>query len=64
MMAAKQKDEETKGIDNSMGLSRQMEKIKIQQFLLAKKREDTWQRAIGTLGLKPTLLKEMKRTEI
>lgn len=41
-----------------------MEKLKIQQFLIAKKREDTWQRALGTLGLRPTLIKEVSRTEI
>ncbi len=45
-------------------LSRQMEKLQIQQFLIAKKREETWSRAIGAIGLKPNLIKELDRNQI
>ena len=45
-------------------LSKQMEKMQILQFLNAKRREETWQRAIGTIGLKPTIIKELDRQQI
>lgn len=48
----------------STGMSRQMEKLKIQQFLLEKRREETWQRALISLGLRPQLLQEMSREQI
>ncbi len=49
---------------NSLELSKQLEKVKIQQYLLEKRREEVWQRSIIQLGHKPTLLKEMKRADI
>lgn len=48
----------------STGMTRQMEKLKIQQFLLEKRREETWQRALTSLGLRPQLLQEMSREQI
>lgn len=49
---------------NSLELSKQLEKVRIQQYLLEKRRQEVWQRSICQLGHKPTLLKEMKRLEI
>lgn len=42
----------------------QIEKLKIQQFLIGKRREETWSRALGAIGLKPNLIKEITKEDI
>lgn len=49
---------------NSMELSRQLEKLKVQQLLFEKRREEVWSRALTMLGLRPTILKEIKRQDL
>jgi hypothetical protein len=41
-----------------------MEKLKIQQFMIAKKREDVLQSALLNLGLKPEETKHLSREDI
>ncbi|CDW86679.1 UNKNOWN [Stylonychia lemnae] len=57
-------EKKNKSNQNTNELSRQMEKMKLQQFLLEKRRDDMWQKALTSLGQPPSILKELGREKI